>query len=227
VTAMTTPTSEGKLYEVDMRLRPSGRSGPVATSVAGFESYQKTKAWVWEHLALSRACLVAGAPDVIRQVEDIRAGIICAKHDRVKVLTEVSEMRDRLAQSKSKNKSVWEVKEIAGGLLDIELLAQACALIGNILENDPKGQLAQAAEYGLLDADDAAKLNETHSLLSQIQHISRLLVTGTFNIETLGKAGVSHILTATGFTDKVTLEVAMMSKTRDAEAIILKYLSKV
>lgn len=227
VTAMTTPTSEGKLYEVDMRLRPSGRSGPVATSVTGFESYQKTKAWVWEHLALSRACLVAGAPDVIKQVEDIRAGIICAKHDRAKVMTEVSEMRDRLAQSKSKNRSVWEVKEIAGGLLDIELLAQACALIGHILENDPKGQLTQAAEYGLLDASDTAKLIETHSLLSQIQHISRLLVTGAFNIESLGTAGLAHILTATGFADKVTLEAAMMSKTRDAEAVILKYLSKV
>lgn len=227
VTAMSTPTAEGKLYEVDMRLRPSGRSGPVATSVSGFESYQKTKAWVWEHLALSRACTVAGEPGVMKQVEDIRAGIIKTPHVQAKIMTEVVEMRTRLAQAKSKNKTIWEVKEIAGGLLDIELLAQACALIGNILDNDPKGQLTLAAEQGIITSQDALHLIETHSLLSQIQHISRLLVAGEFNIETLGKAGLSHILTATGFVDKVTLEAAMMSKTTDAEALILKYLSKI
>jgi len=141
-------------------------------------------------------------------------------------MTEVAEMRTRLALAKSKHKTIWEVKEIAGGLLDIELLAQACALIGNILENDPKGQLTLAAKQGIITSQDALHLIETHSLLSQIQHISRLLVTGAFNIETLGKAGLSHILTATGFKDKVTLEAAMLSKTTDAETLILKYLSK-
>jgi len=90
VTAMSTLTSEGRLYEVDMRLRPSGRSGPVATSVSGFEDYQKNKAWVWEHLALSRACVVAGAPDVISQVQDIRENIICSDHKRAEIMTEVA-----------------------------------------------------------------------------------------------------------------------------------------
>jgi glutamate-ammonia-ligase adenylyltransferase len=227
VTALSSPTAEGKLYDVDMRLRPSGRSGPVATSVAGFEDYQKTKAWVWEHLALSRACVVAGAPDVVAQVDKIRADIICSDHDRIKVFQEVSEMRTRLAQSKSKSNTVWEVKEIPGGLLDIELLAQACALICNILENDPKGQITLAAKHGLLKPQDAAHLIETHFLLSQIQHTSRLLVTGAFDIDTLGKAGLSHMLTATGFTDRMTLEASLRSKTSDAETIILKYLSNV
>ncbi len=225
VTAMSTPTAEGKLYEVDMRLRPSGRSGPVATSVSGFKHYQKDSAWIWEHLALSRACVVAGAPAVVRQVEDIRASVISSKHEPAKVLSEVTEMRERLAQSKSKNKTIWEVKDVPGGLLDIELLAQAYALIGNILENDPKGQLELAAKQGLLEIDDVAQLIVTHNLLSQIQHISRLLVSGTFDINTLGQAGLTHILTVTGYDDKMTLETAMMSKTRGAEAIILKYLS--
>ncbi len=226
VTAMSTLTAEGRLYEVDMRLRPSGRSGPVATSISGFEEYQKNKAWVWEHLALSRACVVAGAPDVTRQVEEIRNSIICADHKQAKIMSEVAQMRDRLAQSKSKDKTIWEVKEVAGGLLDIELLAQAFALIGNILENDPKGQLKLAVKHGLVETDDATTLIDTHTLLSQIQHISRLLVAGTIDIDALGQAGLSHILTVTGFTDKVTLEAEMMSKTKGAEAIIMKYLSK-
>ncbi len=227
VTAVSSPTAEGKLYDVDMRLRPSGRSGPVATSVSGFEDYQKNKAWVWEHLALSRACIVAGAPLVASQVEDIRANVICAKHEKHKIMTELTVMRDRLAQSKSKNKTIWEVKEFPGGLLDIELLAQGCALIGNILLNEPKRQISAAAEQGLLEMDDAHALIETHNLLSQIQHISRLLVAGAFDIDALGQAGLSHILTVTGFVDKVTLEAEMMSKTKGAEAIILKYLSNI
>ena len=227
VTALSSPTAEGKLYDVDMRLRPSGRSGPVATSVSGFENYQNNKAWTWEHLALSRACVVAGLPDVVSQVDKICTDVICSNHDGTKVFQEVADMRKRLAQSKSKNITVWEVKVIPGGLLDIELLAQACALIGNILENDPKGQLKLAAKHGLLSPQDTAHLIDTHDLLSQIQHISRLLVTGAFDIKVLGKAGLSHILTATGFSDRVTLEAALASKTNDTEAIIMKYLSSV
>ncbi len=225
VTALTSLTGEGKLYEVDMRLRPSGRKGPVATSVTGFENYQRNEAWTWEHLALTRASVVAGSDTVIKQVEGIRENIVQSKHDRSKVLTDVADMRQKLSETKSKDKSIWEVKEVKGGLLDIELLAQACALIGNILENDPKGQLALAAEAELLSSDDALILIETHSLLSQVQHISRLLVTGSFDVNTLSQSGLDHILSVTGFADNATLEAAMMSKTKDAERIILQYLS--
>ncbi len=225
VTALSSPTSEGKLYEVDMRLRPSGRKGPVATSVASFENYQKNDAWVWEHLALTRASVVAGAGAVVKQIERIREDIINTKHRRDKILTDVMDMRTRLAKSKSKDKSVWDVKQVAGGLLDIELLAQAMALIGHICENDPKGQLSHAAQSGLMKPEDALHLIETHSLLSQIQHISRLLVAGAFDIDALGGAGLKHILTATGFTDQKTLETTLMSKIKRAEKIILMYLS--
>lgn len=227
VTALSSPTSEGKLYEVDMRLRPSGRKGPVATSIASFENYQKNEAWVWEHLALSRACVIAGDANAMSQVEKIRTAIIGTKHKQEAVFKDVSEMRERLAETKSKDKSIWEVKEVAGGLLDIELLAQACALIGNFFENDPKGQLTLAADKGLIASPDALHLIETHSLLTQVQHTSRLLVSDEFDIETLGEAGLAHILSATDYHDRTTLEAALVSKTTDAEAIILKYLSNV
>jgi glutamate-ammonia-ligase adenylyltransferase len=227
VTALSSPTSEGKLYEVDMRLRPSGRKGPVATSIASFENYQKNEAWVWEHLALTRACVVAGDAGVATQVEQIRTEILSKIQDPADIFTGVVEMRARLAEAKSKDKTIWEVKEVAGGLLDIELLAQAYALIGHISENDPKGQLALAAENNLISSPDALHLIETHSLLTQVQHTSRLLVSGEFDIETLGEAGLSHILSATGFDDRTTLEAALVSKTADAEAMILKYLSSV
>src|SRR5690606_38377421 len=79
ITAVSAPTAEGRLYEVDMRLRPSGRQGPVATSVQSFESYQMTEAWTWEHLALTRARVVAmagdHAPDLADQVEALRLSV--------------------------------------------------------------------------------------------------------------------------------------------------------
>jgi len=225
VTAVSSPTGEGKLYEVDMRLRPSGRKGPVATSVAGFRDYQRTQAWTWEHLALTRASVVAGSTDVMQQVENIRADIMQSDHDAAKVLRDVADMRHKLSQTKSKNKSIWEVKEVRGGLLDIELLAQAFTLIGNIVENAPQAQLALVADRGLIARNDALALIETHMLLSQIQHISRLLVTGRFDLSDLGQDSVDHILSVTEFADTATLEAAMKSKTKDAERIILQYLS--
>jgi hypothetical protein len=96
-----------------------------------------------------------------------------------------------------------------------------------VLENDPKGQLTLAADQGAMMQEDAHYLIENHSLLTQIQHISRLLVAGEFDINALSKAGLSHILTATGYKEITALEDAMMSKTKDAEAIILKYLTSV
>ena len=64
ITAISAPTPEGMLYEVDMRLRPSGNAGPVATSLEGFAAYQKDKAWTWEHMALTRARIVSGPAEL-------------------------------------------------------------------------------------------------------------------------------------------------------------------
>src|SRR2546430_13773172 len=69
INALTTPTNYGRLYDVDMRLRPSGRSGPVATSIASFENYQHNEAWTWEHMALTRARVVAGAAALAARVQ--------------------------------------------------------------------------------------------------------------------------------------------------------------
>src|SRR6202035_5040666 len=79
VNALTTRTNFGKLYDVDMRLRPSGRSGPVATSIAAFESYQRNEAWTWEHLALTRARVVSAPPDFARRLAEAIRGVLCAE----------------------------------------------------------------------------------------------------------------------------------------------------
>ncbi|MEL6315841.1 MAG: glutamine-synthetase adenylyltransferase, partial [Pseudomonadota bacterium] len=101
ITALTVPMSEGRLYEVDMRLRPSGNQGPVATSWAAFQSYQQDEAWVWEHLALTRARVVAGPAELSRDVEAFRANLLSLKGDPARVLSGVVDMRTRIAEAKS------------------------------------------------------------------------------------------------------------------------------
>ncbi|MDO5704501.1 MAG: glutamine-synthetase adenylyltransferase, partial [Paracoccus sp. (in: a-proteobacteria)] len=131
ITAVSAPTAEGRLYEVDMRLRPSGRQGPVATSVQSFENYQMTEAWTWEHLALTRARVVgragSGADTLADQVEMLRLTVLKAKGGGAQVMPDLADMRRRIFAAKPVNGS-WEAKIGPGRLQDIDLLAQSFAL---------------------------------------------------------------------------------------------------
>ena len=127
LTAISAPTAEGRLYEVDMRLRPSGRQGPVATSLAGVRNYQRTEAWTWEHLALTRARHVAGSPDLAAAVEQVRRAYWPKRRQADTIRQDVASMRARLAQAKPAH-GLWDAKSGPGRLMDIELAAQFCAL---------------------------------------------------------------------------------------------------
>ena len=130
ISALSAPTSEGVLYKVDMRLRPSGRSGPVATSLAAFRRYQAEEAWTWEHLALTRARVVAGPADLGEEVAAAIAAVLAHPHDAAKVLADAADMRRRLAEAhEAAAADPWEVKLGPGRMMDIELLAQTGALL--------------------------------------------------------------------------------------------------
>ena len=118
ITALTAPMAQGRLYEVDMRLRPSGNQGPVATSFKSFQSYQRNDAWVWEHLALTRAQVVAGPDALARDVEQDRREVLSLDRQRTVVLGEVAIMRRRIAESKTPE-SIWDAKIGGGRMQDI------------------------------------------------------------------------------------------------------------
>ena len=126
ITALTARMAQGRLYEVDMRLRPSGNQGPVATSLASFRDYQETQAWTWEHLALTRARVVAGDPDLGAEIEAVRTDILSRPRDTEDVRTEVARMRARISAAKTPN-GPWDTKIGPGRMQDIELVAQAGA----------------------------------------------------------------------------------------------------
>ncbi len=126
ITAISAPMTEGRLYEIDMRLRPSGFQGPVATSWSSYQNYQKNEAWVWEHLALTRARGVAGKVYLLNEFENFRNSLL-KSYRRENIFNELINMRARISQAKSLNP--WDAKIGPGRLQDIDLLSQAGCLV--------------------------------------------------------------------------------------------------
>ncbi|SLN38994.1 Glutamate-ammonia-ligase adenylyltransferase [Roseivivax jejudonensis] len=193
VTAMTAPMAEGKLYEVDMRLRPSGNQGPVATSLASFRDYQAREAWTWEHLALTRARAVAGTAEIGAEAEAVRLDVLAATRDRSDTLGEVARMRARIEAAKGQG-ALWDPKIGRGRMQEIELLAQAGTLVAGADTRDVAGGLEAGVACGWLVADDAAELATAHRLLWALQIGARLLSDGPVSPDDLGQ-GAAEVLT--------------------------------
>src|SRR5439155_11286560 len=121
--AITAPTAEGRLYAVDMRLRPSGEAGPIASHLAGFARYQHEAAWTWEHMALTRARPVAGDAALCRRISDTCRAVLCLPHDPEKLVVDVADMRRRIADENPRP-SPWDLKNRRGGLIDLEFIVQ-------------------------------------------------------------------------------------------------------
>ncbi|MGH7094637.1 MAG: bifunctional [glutamine synthetase] adenylyltransferase/[glutamine synthetase]-adenylyl-L-tyrosine phosphorylase, partial [Stellaceae bacterium] len=121
--AITVPTAEGRLYEVDMRLRPSGEAGPIATTIDAFARYQRDEAWTWEHMALTRARPVAGDVALFERVGAAIAGVLRRPRDRRALVTDVAAMRRRIADQHPRP-SPWDLRNRRGGLIDLEFTVQ-------------------------------------------------------------------------------------------------------
>ncbi|SFG16266.1 glutamate-ammonia-ligase adenylyltransferase [Palleronia marisminoris] len=196
VTALSAPTAAGKLYEVDMRLRPSGKQGPVATALSAFEAYQSDQAWTWEHLALTRARGIAGGAALIEDVEAVRRAVIRGDHDRSQIVADARTMLDRLAEAKPGGP--WDMKAGPGHMTEIELAAQAMGLLACSDARAPLAQLDAGLERGLLPEETAANLRRAYLLFSRVQDVKRLLVGDAFDPADLGAAGEEMLLRETG-----------------------------
>ncbi|MAY65951.1 MAG: bifunctional [glutamate--ammonia ligase]-adenylyl-L-tyrosine phosphorylase/[glutamate--ammonia-ligase] adenylyltransferase [Rhodospirillaceae bacterium] len=127
INAITAMMAEGPLYEVDMRLRPSGTKGPLATSLTAFRKYHDESAWTWERMALVRARAVAGTGDLRGRVAEAIASILGDPVDPVKLLRDAADMRARIAKEKASD-SMWDIKNLRGGLVDIAFTVQYLTL---------------------------------------------------------------------------------------------------
>ena len=190
ISAFTTRTNYGVLYEVDMRLRPSGRAGPVASRLDSFAQYQDREAWTWEHMALTRARVISASPDFRREIERIIREVLTRRRDAASVATDVADMRRAVALEKGED-DVWDLKYAAGGLIDIDFIAQYLQLVHaadkpDILDVSTLQVLDNAARLGVLSASSAEILRAAARLYHDLTQILRLCVTGKFKPEAAG-----------------------------------------
>ncbi|WIY53693.1 bifunctional [glutamine synthetase] adenylyltransferase/[glutamine synthetase]-adenylyl-L-tyrosine phosphorylase [Devosia sp. YIM 151766] len=178
VAALSAPTAEGVLYEADMRLRPSGNAGPLATSLTGFRAYHKDNAWTWEHLALSRARIVAATGSMAEKVEGEIAEIMIRQRDAAKTIEDVVSMRALMARERQPRHE-FDLKLASGGLVDLEFIAQSAQLVAGkqiALPQAPTARvLARLGDTGLVPAGQ--RLAEIHLLYSTVlQVVSSALI---------------------------------------------------
>ena len=174
ISALSSPTAEGSLYEVDMRLRPSGQKGPVATQLSSFEHYQEKEAWTWEHMALTRARVISGPPELRARVEAAVRHALVRPRDRATLVADVRDMRERIAKEKG-TEDIWELKQVRGGLVALTTRAAA----------------------GLLSAPHADILIPAAGLVHNLTEVLRLCLDGPFEPAT-APDGLLELLTRAG-----------------------------
>jgi glutamate-ammonia-ligase adenylyltransferase len=209
ISALTTPTNMGKLYDVDLRLRPSGRSGPVATSIASFVSYQTTEAWTWEHMALTRARVVSSSLGFKRKVESAIGKALRVERDPGIIARDVLEMRQAIADERG-DAERWDIKNARGGLIDIEFLAQYFSLVyaedhPEILDTQTARVIEKARKLSLLEKSDGELLSEAVTLYHNLTQILRLCVTGPFEVAKATPGLLALLARAGGLPDFTTL----------------------
>ncbi|HKQ96231.1 MAG TPA: bifunctional [glutamine synthetase] adenylyltransferase/[glutamine synthetase]-adenylyl-L-tyrosine phosphorylase, partial [Aestuariivirgaceae bacterium] len=198
IAALSSPTAEGVLYEVDMRLRPSGSKGPVATRIESFEAYHQGSAWTWEKLALTRARVVAGDPGFSARVALAVAGALRQPRDLDRTRLDVLDMRRRM-WTEIGSGGLWDLKHERGGLVDIEFIAQFIAIAHaaaepSLLEPNTGLALEAAHRLGLLGMGDIEILRNACRLYQRLTQVLRLCI-GKSASSTFPR-GLRHLLAA-------------------------------
>jgi glutamate-ammonia-ligase adenylyltransferase len=203
VSAISAMTSEGRLYEVDLRLRPSGQKGPLAASLESFVKYNRDDAWTWEHLALVRARVICGGGSLPNNVREAIREVLTRPRDPAKLLKDVSGMRAMMAKEHTKPGDIWDVKHMRGGMVDVEFISQTLQLLHapdhpGILNSNTSDALKNLADVGLLDAEDARALDEAYFLWLTVQGLLRHTIPGKFDESQMSAGLRRKLVTACG-----------------------------
>ncbi|MFT0878766.1 bifunctional [glutamine synthetase] adenylyltransferase/[glutamine synthetase]-adenylyl-L-tyrosine phosphorylase [Rhodopseudomonas sp. G2_2311] len=223
ISAFTTRTNYGVLYDVDMRLRPSGRAGPVASRLDAFAAYQEQEAWTWEHLALTRARVISAAPEFRSRIEQVIRAVLTRPRDAAIIANDVAEMRRAIAQEKGED-DVWDLKYAAGGMVDIDFIAQYLQLVHaheapDILHVNTLSALDNATRLGFLAQADAEVLRPAARLYQNLTQILRLCVSEKFNPDTAGDDLLRVMVRAGDAPDFSSLQARVKETQSDVRAI--------
>ena len=228
ISALTTPTNYGALYQVDMRLRPSGRSGPVATKIDSFASYQESEAWTWEHMALTRARVASASPAFAARVKAVIRDVLCRPRDPALVSGDVVEMRRAIAAEKGDDNR-WDIKNAAGGLIDIEFIAQYLQLVHaaerpEILDTSTARVLDKAWALGVIDTAEAEVLRPAVRLYHDLTQVLRLCLDAPFDPKNAGKGLLDLLCRAADVPDFHTLEAHLAETQQRVRASFVRIL---
>jgi len=228
INGLTAPTSEGFLYEVDMRLRPSGAKGPIATSLEGFLKYHTESAWTWEHMAMTRARTILGPPDLCQRLRSVMGKILTRPRDENELLKDVATMRARLDAERHTD-CIWALKHLRGGLVDIEFIVQYLTLKHapahpGLLDLDTRATLVALIEAAILPIHDGQTLTDALDLWQGLQGLLALTIAGDITPERedeISKALKQDLVRIAGGASGQAADYAQLKKTirRRADAV--------
>ena len=230
VTALSAPTAEGTLYEVDLRLRPSGSKGPVAVSLASFIDYHKNESWTWEKLALTRARVVAGSPSLVARLNTEISNTLSTMRSAEQTQKDVRDMR-ALMLREQKVESLWDIKRSHGGLIEVEFIAQYLQLIHaqsnpEILLPNTHDSLQQAANAKLLTQQDAQSLLHAISLYQRLTQLLRLCLSGLFDPTTATRSMNETVCRAALMPDIASTEAHLAETQAQISTIFAKIIGR-
>ncbi len=230
ITAISAPTAQGRLYEVDMRLRPSGNSGPVATRFASFVPYQQHDAWTWEHLALTRARVLCGPEALCRKIEAAIGTVLTRPRAADETARDVAEMRERIFAEKGST-DIWQIKQVRGGLIDLEFLAQYFQLVGaarhpEILAQNTGEALERIGDAGLVAVETVATLRAAYRLFYDLTQILRLCLDGPFVAAQAPEGLKTRLVQTAGAANFAALEAELRQRQAEVAAIFAREIAE-
>lgn len=177
---LSTLTSSGRLYEIDLRLRPDGDAGLLAVNIEAFEQYQTKKAWAWEHQAITRARLVCGPEHLRQRFDRIREHILLMPRDTSKLRADIRSMREKISLGHPNKSGLFDLKHDKGGMVDVEFVIQYLVLSHSSEHPELLGNLGNiallglAAAAGLIPNELAGQVAQAYRLFRRRQHELRL-----------------------------------------------------
>lgn len=227
VAAVTSPTAEGVLYEADMRLRPSGNAGPLATSLTGFRAYHRDNAWTWEHLALSRARVIVADKAFAAEVDTDIAEVMSRSRDVAKTIDDVVSMRALMAKERPA-RHPFDLKLAEGGLVDLEFIAQSAQLVAGATIGLPQALtarvLARLGETGLVP--EGARLAEIHGTYSTVLQVMSSALVSPFKDEAWTDAFKELLAGLTHYPSFDLLELDISTMRAEVSAAAAKWYEK-
>ncbi len=224
IAALTALTAAGGLYEVDMRLRPTGNKGPVAVSLASFQRYHAEESWTWERMALTRARVVHAPQSFAQRIADAVRPTLTTAAAPAKIIADARDMRDKLAaQFPGKNR--WDLKFAPGGLVDIEFVAQSLQLCAapihpNVLDTNTIEALKKLEAAGALSADRASTLIAAAELEHALTQVLRIALDGTLDPDDATPGLKALLVRATGSKNFEELEKHLAQTQKAVRAIL-------